>query len=94
MYNEITGTRVYLLGILLMLPYISGYAIWHTVLDHGRFWPHLDAHGHQDTGLVEVVVVHPRTNTPALVSELSEFALLITLVALYRNTTKEGSSDV
>ena len=84
-YNELARRSVYLLGIVLMAAYILGYGAWHTVLEHGGFWPHIEAHGHSDSGPIEVIITHLWDDHVALVSKLSELALLVVLVVLYWN---------
>ncbi len=82
-YQGLFVRAVYLGGIALMLVFLFGYVAWHTVLDHGAFWPHIQAHGH-DTGVIETVWVHLVSDTYATVSKPLEVALLAVLVALYR----------
>ncbi len=81
-FNGAPRRPLYVAGILLMVSYLAGYAAWHTVLEHGAFWPHIEAHGHHDAGVFEVVVDHLRADTWELVSKVSETALLLLLVAL------------
>lgn len=83
-YNDVFVRQVYLAGIGLMLSYLVGYVAWHTVLDHGGFWPHLPAHGHYDAGVLETVWIHLAGDTTAMISKILEFVLLIVLVLLYR----------
>jgi len=73
---------IYVAGVGLMLTFLGGYVAWHTVLDHGAFWPGRHAHGHHDAGTVEIVIDHLAADVFALVSKLTEFALLVVLVAL------------
>lgn len=75
---------LYLLGMALMITFMIGYASWHTVLDHGGFWPHIEAHGHHDQHVVETIVVHLLADTTALLSKLAELAVLVLLIVLYR----------
>lgn len=82
-YQGLFVRAVYLGGIALMLVFVFGYVAWHTVLNHGGFWPHIHAHGH-DGGVVETVWIHLVSDTYAMVSKLLEAALLAVLVALYR----------
>jgi len=72
---------VYVGGIALMLVFLGGYAAWHTVLDHGAFWPGRHAHGH-DAPAVAVVLGHLSADPFALVSKLTELALLAVLGVL------------
>lgn len=73
---------IYVGGVALMLVFLGGYAAWHTVLDHGAFWPGRHAHGHGDASAVVIVADHLRADTFALVSKLTELALLAVLAAL------------
>ena len=79
--------HLYLLGILLMVTYIVGYVSWHTVLDHGAFWPYIEAHHHHEVGVIESMVDHLRADTIAMVSKLAELLLLVLLGLLYRFDT-------
>ena len=85
-YQGVFVRQVYVAGVLLMLSFLFGYAAWHTVLDHGAFWPHIHGHGH-DTGVVETIRIHLVDDTVALVSKLLEAILLAALVVLYRMDT-------
>ncbi len=73
---------IYVAGITLMLVFLGGYVAWHTVLDHGAFWPGRHAHGHADASAVAVVVDHLVADGFALASKATEAALLAVLVAL------------
>ena len=73
---------IYVAGAALMVVFLGGYVAWHTVLEHGAFWPGREPHGHHDAGVVEVVVDHLSNDTFELVSKLSELALLVVLSAL------------
>ena len=73
---------VYVGGILLLLVFLGGYAAWHTVLDHGAFWPGRHAHGHSELGPVRLVIVHLQDDSLALASKLFEVALLGVLSVL------------
>ncbi|GAB6878563.1 hypothetical protein JCM17823_08370 [Halorubrum gandharaense] len=82
-------TPVYVGGILLMVTFIAGYVAWHTVLDHGAFWPGIRAHGH-DADPVSVVLTHLRHDSLALTSKLAETALAGVLAVLL---VRERSAD-
>ncbi|SNR35878.1 hypothetical protein [Halorubrum vacuolatum] len=73
---------IYVAGAALMLVFLVGYVAWHTVLEHGAFWPGREPHGHHDAGTVEIVIDHLANDTFELVSKLSELALLVVLSAL------------
>lgn len=81
-YNDFLVRPIYVLGILLMLIFIIGYGAWHTVLDHGGFWPHIPAHGHPDQGFIEIIGNHLQADRWALTSKVAELALLVVLVVL------------
>lgn len=80
--QEFDPLPVYSGGIALMLVFLGGYAAWHTVLEHGAFWPGRHAHGHSDASAVAVVVDHLRADSLELASKLAETALLAVLAAL------------
>lgn len=65
---------IYVGGIVLMVVFIAGYAAWHTVLDHGAFWPGRHSHSH-DADPVWVILTHLRHDYVALISKIAEVAL-------------------
>ena len=74
---------VYVGGIALMVVFLGGYAAWHTVLDHGAFWPGRPAHGgHSDLGPLRLIAVHLLDDSLAFASKLVEAALLAVLSVL------------
>ena len=73
---------VYVGGIVLMLVFLGGYAAWHTVLDHGAFWPGRHAHGHSDLGPIRLIAVHLLDDSVAFASKVAEVALLVVLSVL------------
>ncbi|QLD85147.1 hypothetical protein HWV23_05220 [Natronomonas halophila] len=83
-YNGFAGRRLYLAGVLVVLPFFAGYAAWHTLLDHGSFWPYIEAHGTHDENPIPVVLAHLRVERLALVSKVAELGVLACLVTLYR----------
>ena len=83
-YQGLFVRQVYLLGSVLMVTFILGYVAWHTVLDHGSFWPHIHAHSHHEMGILETMWVHLIGDPVAMVSKAHELALLVVLVVLYR----------
>lgn len=83
-FNGIARKRVYLLGIALMVTYLAGYIGWHTVLDHGAFWPYIEYHGHSEAGLLETIAAHLLDGPRELTSKAAEFTLLVLLLVLYR----------
>jgi len=83
-YYRLYPRAVYLGGIAVCLLYVGGFAVWHTVLEHGAFWPYIEAHGHTDTHPAVVVLEHLLADGLALASKLVEATLAVTLAALYR----------
>ncbi|APX95983.1 hypothetical protein SAMN05421809_0080 [Natronorubrum daqingense] len=83
-FVDVPNRHLYALGIGLVLAYLIGYVAWHTVLEHGAFWPHIEAHGHHDQGVLETVVAHLLDDVHALASKTTEVVLLVLLVVLYR----------
>lgn len=69
-------------GIVVTLALIVGYVAWHTVLSHGAFWPHIEAHAHHDVGIMENIAQHLLNDRIALVSKLAEVGTLVLLVVL------------
>lgn len=90
-YNGLFVRQIYLAGIGLMLVFLLGYVAWHTALDHGGFWPHIPAHGHDDIGVIEAVWLHLSSDATAAVSKLHELALLVVLAVLYRYDRPESA---
>lgn len=82
--NGIATRRVYLLGMALMLTYLVGYIGWHTVLDHGAFWPHIEAYGHSNQGTLETIALHLLNEPRAFASKAAEMVLFVLLGVLYR----------
>jgi hypothetical protein len=83
-YNDFAGPRLYLAGIVVVLPFFLGYAAWHTVFDHGAFWPYIEAQESHGEDPILIVLAHLRVERLALVSKLAELGLLGCLVALLR----------
>jgi len=83
-YRGVAVEYVYLGGMLLMVTYVLGFVVWHTVLGHGAFWPHLPGQRHTELGFVENVLTHMAVEPVELVSKLAELALLAVLGVLYR----------
>lgn len=82
-YNGFAGRALYLGGVLVTGLFLVGFVVWHTALDHGAFWPHLEPNVHGGNPLV-VAVEHLLGDTLALVSKLAELALLGCLMVLVR----------
>lgn len=83
-YNGIARRRIYLLGMALMVTYLGGYVVWHTVGDHGAFWPYIASPGHTDLGTVAVILLHLMQKPIELVSAITELLLFLVLATLYR----------
>lgn len=82
-YNGFAGQALYLGGILVTGLFLVGFVAWHTALDHGAFWPHLEPNVHGGNPLV-VAVEHLLGDPLALASKLAELALLGCLLLLVR----------
>lgn len=82
-YNGFAGRVLYLGGIVVVLAFLVGFGVWHTVLDHGAFWPHLEPNVHAGDPLA-VAVGHLLDDPLVLASKLAELALFACLVALLR----------
>lgn len=83
----VLGTRrrpLYLGGIVLMATFLGGYLSWHTVLEHGAFWPYIEELGHRDLGVLTSIRLHLQDDAIALVSKTAELLLLMVLVVLLR----------
>lgn len=80
--------RTYLPGMALMLAHLVGYAAWHTVLAHGTTETG-SAHGHVHLGNAAPIVLEHLVNSPlALVSKLTELAVLLLLGIVYVGTVR------
>lgn len=75
---------LYLGGIAVTLAFLLGFLAWHTVLDHGGFWPRLEANDHPGRHPLLVAVDHLRRDGLVLASKLAEIGLVVALVVLYR----------
>lgn len=92
---------IYLLGMLLMIVYLVGYADWHVFgtvegllgldqVGHG----HVHDHGHADEGeerALQLLIAHLIDDPFALVSKVTEFLLLILLGLLSYNEARGRS---
>lgn len=88
-FNGLFVRQVYLFGVGLMVVYLLGFAAWHTVLDHGGFWPTLRASSDPSTGFLTNIWLHMTADMAEMVSILSELALVVLLVVLYRADVPE-----
>lgn len=82
-YNGFGGRALYLGGVAVTLCLLVGFVAWHTVFDHGAFWPHLEPNVHGGNPLV-VAAQHLLGDPLVLVSKLAELALLGCLGVLLR----------
>lgn len=75
---------IYLLGIALMILYITGYFAWH-MFGHGAWWPLGPEQPSMSHTVTEILFGphHLRSNRLALASKLAELALLVVLAVLY-----------
>ena len=86
--------RIYLAGIGLMLTYIAGYALWHTGLAHGAFWPWGPEPITHDESALRVVADHLLADRLAQVSKLAEALLAAVLFVLYRGQNDENDDVI
>ena len=82
-YNGFAGRPLYLGGVAVAVALLGGFVAWHTLLDHGAFWPHLEPNAHGGNPLV-VALRHLLEDPLVLVSKLAEVALLACLAVLLR----------
>jgi len=75
---------LYLGGVAVVLCFLVGFLLWHTALDHGGFWPHLEANEHPDRNALLVATDHLRRDGLLLASKFAELGLLAALLTLYR----------
>jgi hypothetical protein len=78
------GRPLYLGGVAVALAFLLGFLAWHTVLEHGGFWPYLQANEHPDRNALLVAADHLRTDALLLAAKLAEIALVAALLVLYR----------
>lgn len=97
-YHGFAGRRLYLGGVVVTLSFLLGFVAWHTLLDHGAFWPYLEPNAHGGNPLV-VAAQHLLDDPLVLVSKLAELALLGCLAQLLwaegptQTTAGVGSPD-
>lgn len=82
-YFGLYRRTVYLGGIAMCLGFILGFGVWHTVLDHGAFWPYIKTQGHGGNPL-KIMFEHLRLDRLTLISKVVESVLAIVLGILYR----------
>lgn len=82
--GALSPKMAYLGGIALMIVYIVGYFVWH-MFGHGVWWPWGTGLGGHSHTFLEILLgdQHLRDDMLALVSKITEFALLVVLGLLY-----------
>jgi hypothetical protein len=90
-YNGFSGRPLYLGGIVIASAFPIGYGAWHTVLDHGAFWPHLASNESHGGNPVAIVFEHLFGDALALVSGIGSIALVGCLLVLYHAAKPEPS---
>ncbi|WP_058366436.1 hypothetical protein [Haloparvum sedimenti] len=80
----------YVLAAAVAGTFLVGFGVWHTLLDHGAFWPGLEPRGHPDTGVVVVLLDHLVGDWLTLTSKGAEAALLVVCVVLFRAEAPRG----
>lgn len=83
-YHDLARGPAYLAIAVVSLTFVVGFGVWHTALDHGGFWPHISAVGHDARHPLVIVGDHLLADTLALVSKVVEIALAAVAIALYR----------
>jgi hypothetical protein len=81
-YQGFAGRPLYVGGIVVTLSFFLGYGLWHTVLDHGAFWPYLESNEPHGGNPLFIVLAHLRIEPLARLSRLAELALLFCLAVL------------
>lgn len=108
-YRGAPHQPIYLLGILLMLIYLIGYADWHVFgtiegllgleeagHDHTDH-THDHGHGHEEENALQLLITHLLENPFELMSKTAEALLLVILSFLYyaeRNPSAETDADI
>jgi len=82
-YNGFAGRPLYLGGVAVALWLLGGFLAWHTLLDHGALWPHLEPNAHGGDPLV-VAAGHLADDPLVLASKVVELALVACLLVLLR----------
>jgi len=83
---DIHRKKLYLLGSAMMLTFLVGYGAWHTLLDHGAFWPGIESGTHTHDHPLVTISGHLFNDGYALLSKLLEVLLLGCLAVCYRRT--------
>ncbi len=82
-FQGLAGRLTYLGGIAVVGTFLFGYVVWHTVLDHGAFWPYIEGTHHHGTTF-EWFEMHLLGDPYVLGTKAAELVLLVLLIALYR----------
>lgn len=85
--NGLHGRALYAGGLVVAFLFFVSYPLWHTVLDHGSFWPYIARRGHTHGSPLGVVLRHLLDDPLALVSAVAELLLVAVLVVLLRVDT-------
>lgn len=78
-YQGILIRLVYALGIVMMAGFVIGYMAWHTVLDHGAFWPTLEGAVHDQPNALVLLWLHMSEDPLGVVSKVLEIKLAAVL---------------
>lgn len=81
-YRNVARETIYRLGLALTATFFLGFVTWHTLLDHGAFWPHIEGYHRHDVSVVTVIVDHLVADPIALVSKVAEAILFVVLALL------------
>lgn len=82
--TDLYRREAYLLVGGVAATYLVGFGVWHTLLDHGAFWPGIQPIAHDDTHIVVLLFDHLVNDRLTLVSKAAEAAVLVVSVVLFR----------
>ncbi|MGZ0748004.1 hypothetical protein [Haloparvum sp. AD34] len=83
-YYDLARGPAYLAIAAVSLTFVVGFGVWHTVLDHGGFWPGLSSYGHDTRHPLVIVLNHLLADNLALISKIAEVGLAAASLGLYR----------
>ncbi len=86
-YQGFAGRRLYLGGLIVVAVFPVGFILWHTVFDHGAFWPYLEPNVHGHGNPLVVAAQHLVGDGYVFVSKVAELSLLVVLLVLLRVDT-------
>lgn len=87
---DVVDRRIlYVGGILLACVYLLGYGAWHTILDHGGFWPWAPSGSSHGGSPLSTVAGHLLSDRFVFVSKLAELGLIAVLGVLYRQESTD-----